>query len=484
MQTKCASAPSESGHRKFFHKTSVQPMPLSYFPCPDKVVGAETQKIMHEKFFTCCENGDREGVLALLPHIDPNIRHTEETPVIYIYGGVTFTGSNIGGQTALHFVCEKNQKDIAHILIEHGAHVTAQDEEGQTPLHYAIEEENLDIVKLLSQYPEALDVKDHSGDTPLLTACNYRSFGSIQVLVEAGANLYLKNNQNKNAFDILSENCFYEALSYLQKYSLSHLKEQILAQNESEFERHQKSFHGQKNLLEFHKDFTVKLEELFLAHKVLASGLIPPIPGQLSTIGSYISIFSGAIALIPLLGPHISGAMQGFAAGCHQIDRMRQQNTAIRSSSFFTISEIQESAERLAWRLTKNYETPIMCLARPEEIKLTKTQKKLFQARKKIIYCDYTLPPTKRLVAYGLLIIMEAFQHIDEHGITTIEELENFLFNSIANQKTPHKVIKTWEKIISKIPFQNKKISLEEGCEKWKVETVYHLPHSESKGIL
>ena len=74
------------------------------------------------------------------------------------------------GNTALHWVTEQTNIDIAQYLILKGANVNAKSNEGETPLHYAASEGCLEMVKFLISQGTDINLKTKSGQTALYLA--------------------------------------------------------------------------------------------------------------------------------------------------------------------------------------------------------------------------------------------------------------------------------------------------------------------------
>lgn len=70
--------------------------------------------------------------------------------------------TKLGGGTALHLAVEKGYRQIASLLITHGANVNAVDSQGNTPLHLAT---TLPLVKLLLKYPVDPILRNKKGQT-------------------------------------------------------------------------------------------------------------------------------------------------------------------------------------------------------------------------------------------------------------------------------------------------------------------------------
>lgn len=105
----------------------------------------------------CCmiAGGNIEAVRAAVTE-DPSVVHA--------------TGE--GGMTGLHFAADRGHAEIARMLLACGAKVNTQDDWGETPLHAAIAAEQQELVTML---------------------------------VEAGTDTSLKNNEGKSCADLMIE---------------------------------------------------------------------------------------------------------------------------------------------------------------------------------------------------------------------------------------------------------------------------------------
>jgi ankyrin repeat protein len=103
------------------------------------------------------------------------------------------------GDTALHMAAAAFEREIAEILVTHGADVHAGNRLGATPLHYAADTNHWDpnaqtdtIAYLLSAGADP-NAKNRLGVTPLHRAVRTRSAAAVRILLERGAEPRLKN---------------------------------------------------------------------------------------------------------------------------------------------------------------------------------------------------------------------------------------------------------------------------------------------------
>lgn len=96
-----------------------------------------------------------------------------------------------------------------------------------TALHQAAQKGHIEVAKLLLQAGSSANCQDKDGDTPLHLAILYKHFELAELLVSSGADLSLRNEVEKNALALLSD-------QPEQKAKLIKLQREWLAQSSAE----------------------------------------------------------------------------------------------------------------------------------------------------------------------------------------------------------------------------------------------------------
>jgi len=108
----------------------------------------------------------------------------------------------------LCWAAEKGNIELANRLLEMGANINIKVKDGQTLLHIAVKRRQLEFIKWLLDLGAKINAKDNRGNTPLHIACvegNLQGIDyeqGINLLLERGAILFIKNNNRKTPIDL------------------------------------------------------------------------------------------------------------------------------------------------------------------------------------------------------------------------------------------------------------------------------------------
>jgi uncharacterized protein len=109
--------------------------------------------------------------------------------------------ASAAGETALMHACIKGHIDVVQQLLAMDARIN---QPGWTPLHYAASadtEHSLQIAQLLLDRHAYIDAESPNQSTPLMLAAQYGSEGMVQLLLDAGADVQLRNQLGLSAVD-------------------------------------------------------------------------------------------------------------------------------------------------------------------------------------------------------------------------------------------------------------------------------------------
>eukprot|EP01129_Flabellula_baltica_P002857 TRINITY_DN12751_c0_g1_i1.p1 TRINITY_DN12751_c0_g1~~TRINITY_DN12751_c0_g1_i1.p1 ORF type:complete len:830 (-),score=176.81 TRINITY_DN12751_c0_g1_i1:44-2533(-) len=116
---------------------------------------------------------------------------------------------NAGGNTPLHYFCEKTQAldctKIGDLLVSSGADVNSINSIGETPMHKAVLNPSVKLllVDFLTSHESNLNYcNDAIGDTPLHYSVRLARFDLVEKLVAAGADISIENHDSKTPKDI------------------------------------------------------------------------------------------------------------------------------------------------------------------------------------------------------------------------------------------------------------------------------------------
>jgi ankyrin repeat protein len=79
---------------------------------------------------------------------------------------------------------------------------------GETPLHWMATLGDVAAIKILVSHGAFIDASDHDGNTPLHEAVLWRHTHAANILLELGANMFLKNKANLTPYDLAKTSGF------------------------------------------------------------------------------------------------------------------------------------------------------------------------------------------------------------------------------------------------------------------------------------
>merc|ERR1712098_864779 len=108
--------------------------------------------------------------------------------------------------------------------------VNATDSDGWTALHFAACDGRIEAMKLLLEFEAKINATHATTfeETPLMMAVRSENVDAVKLLLERGALLDLKNNDEKTAFDIAKE---YRNRNYIRNETIIELLETKQNQN-------------------------------------------------------------------------------------------------------------------------------------------------------------------------------------------------------------------------------------------------------------
>ncbi len=121
-------------------------------------------------------------------------------------------GTELGrGRSALHLAALNWRLYAIEQLIENGLDVNEQDRNGATPLHLGAESHY--VVGILLENGADPNIADENGQTPLHIAASHNAMETVEMLVEAGAELDAKDSAGKKSYDLTESDVIKELLS-------------------------------------------------------------------------------------------------------------------------------------------------------------------------------------------------------------------------------------------------------------------------------
>jgi ankyrin repeat protein len=134
--------------------------------------------------------------------------------------GVNLTAKDHNGWNALSYACAKGHLDITQVLLAAGADVNIKDQSGCTALSEAAYWGHLEIVNiLLSAGAEVNGIDNEEGSIPLFKTIYFERTSILEVLLAAGANPSLRNEDGKTVLEFAVEQQKMEIVEVLQRFA-------------------------------------------------------------------------------------------------------------------------------------------------------------------------------------------------------------------------------------------------------------------------
>lgn len=168
----------------------------------------------YDDFFIAIKRDDGGAITGLLQRgFDPNSVSPEGQHGLYLalrepsfraakalldWPKSNIDARNKEGETPLMMAALKGHTEMAKALVAKGADVNKT---GWTPLHYAATGGHLDIMSLLLEHHAFIDAESPNGTTPLMMAAHYGTTAAVKLLLDAGADVQMKNQLGLSAVD-------------------------------------------------------------------------------------------------------------------------------------------------------------------------------------------------------------------------------------------------------------------------------------------
>lgn len=173
----------------------------------------------YDDFFAAIRADDGRAVTALLQRgFDGNVRDENGLHGLHLavrgkslnasaallqWDKIDVEPRNKSDESPLMLAALDGQIDTVRRLIALGADVNKT---GWAPLHYAATRGHLDVMTLLLDKNAYIDAASPNGSTPLMMAAFYGTPSAVKLLLEAGADPLLKNQQELTAIDFAHRN--------------------------------------------------------------------------------------------------------------------------------------------------------------------------------------------------------------------------------------------------------------------------------------
>lgn len=128
------------------------------------------------------------------------------TTTLLLNCGAFVDAQDASGKTPLMIACQRNDNEVAQLLVDRGASLRCFDLCGDSALHHAARGRCLSCIRLLLRHTDAdTNYCNNFEETPLHTACATGSHTAVRFLLEAGADPGLKTKFGKASGDYIAQ---------------------------------------------------------------------------------------------------------------------------------------------------------------------------------------------------------------------------------------------------------------------------------------
>ena len=143
-----------------------------------------------------------------------------KTVKLLLDSGAEINKQNNDGRTALMEAAYWEHLKVVELLLKNKADIDKEDCDGRTALTLAAEQGYSEIIELLLDKGAEVNKQGEDDWTALMYATAYGQFKVVFKLLEHGADSYTKNNDGKNAFDLIRERTYFQCATVSEESGL------------------------------------------------------------------------------------------------------------------------------------------------------------------------------------------------------------------------------------------------------------------------